>query len=136
MDQEADAAYSSALKLRPSDPVLLNDRAYFLAEIGRNPDEAIQLAKTALQHLPDNPALMDTLALSYISKGLIPDATEILNPLVRAHPGEPMFRYHLAMALLRGGGRDQARKELQIGLSKHPGRDDEAKIKELLSKLG
>ncbi|MGD1072138.1 MAG: tetratricopeptide repeat protein [Bryobacteraceae bacterium] len=136
MEQEADAAYSGALKLRPSDPILLNDRAYFLAESGKNPDEAIQLAKTALQHLPDNPALMDTLALSYIAKDMIPDATAILNPLVRAHPDEPMFRYHLAMALLRSGGRDEARKQLQISLRKRPARDDEGRIKELLARLG
>ncbi len=135
MNDAADKAYARATTLSPSDPAVLNDRAYFLAETGKDPDEAVRLARRALEQLPESPALADTLALSYIAKGVAPEAIRILDPLVRSNPNQPAFRYHLAMAMLRNGGRDQARKELQTSLTKHPTPEDEQKIRQLLATL-
>lgn len=134
--EQADAAYSRSLALNPSDPVLLNNRAYFLAETGKNPDEALRLAQSALLKIPDNPALLDTLAFSYIKKNKSGNAATILERLVHDYPDEAMFRYHLAMALADTGDRARAVKELEAGLTKHPSKEDQLKIKDLLSKLG
>jgi tetratricopeptide (TPR) repeat protein len=132
---QADSAYSRAVALKPSEPTLINDRAYFLAETGRNPDEAVRLAQKAVQLMPNNAALLDTLALAYIAKGTMPAAADILTVLVRSFPDVPMFRFHLAMVLLRNGGRDAAKKQLETSLTKHPGRDDEIKIRQLLATM-
>ncbi len=132
---KADAAYSRSLELNPADPILLNNRAYFLAETGNNPDEAVRLAQTALQKTPDNPFILDTLALSYAQKKMGDDAFQILQPLVVNYPNEPMFRYHLAMALVLRGEKAAARKELEGSLNKHPSKDDVVKIRAMLSKL-
>ncbi|MCU1260516.1 MAG: Tetratricopeptide 2 repeat protein, partial [Bryobacterales bacterium] len=135
MDQ-ADAAYARSVALNPNDPVLLNNRAYFLAETGKNPDEALHLVQSALLKIPDNPALLDTLAFSYIKKKSVDNARTILNRLVHDYPDEPMFRYHLAMALAQRGDRAAAIKELEASLTKHPSKEDQIKIRDLLSKLG
>ena len=132
---KADAAYSQSLQLNPTDPILLNNRAYFLAETGNNPDEAVRLAQTALQKTPDNPYILDTLALSYAQKKMGDDAFQILQPLVVNYPNEPMFRYHLAMALVLRGEKAAARKELEGSLNRHPSKDDVVKIRAMLSKL-
>ncbi len=136
MLDKAETAYSHSVELSPDDPVLMNNRAYFLAETGTNPDEAVRLAQSALQKNPDNPYILDTLALSYAQKKMGDDAFQILQPLVVNHPNEPMFRYHLAMALVLKGQKAAARKELEGSLTKHPSKDDALKIKALLSKLG
>lgn len=133
---EADAAYAKSVALKPADPTLLNNRAYFLAESGTNPDEALRLAQTALAKSPENPSILDTLALCYAQKKMGDNAFQILQPLVLNYPNEPMFRYHLAMALILRGDKDGARKQLEGSLSKHPSKDDLVKIKALLSRLG
>jgi tetratricopeptide (TPR) repeat protein len=136
MLDQADGAYSRSVEMSPADPVLLNNRAYFLAETGHNPEEAVRLAQSALQKNPNNPYILDTLALSYAQKKMGDDALQILQPLVTNYPNEPMFRYHLAMALVLKGEKAAARKELEGSLNHHPSKDDVVKIRALLSKIG
>lgn len=132
---QADASYARSLQSNPSDPVLLNNRAYFLAKTGRNPEEALRLAQSALSKLPENPSLLDTLAFAYIKSNKNANATAILNRLVQDFPNEPMFRYHLGMALAQTGDRAGAKRELEAGLTKHPTKEAQTQIQELLSKL-
>jgi len=132
---QADAAYERSLQSNPSDPVLLNNRAYFLAKTGRNTAEALRLAQSALLKLPDNPSLLDTLAFTYIKTNQSSNAATILNRLVQDFPNEPMFRYHLGMALAQSGDRAGAKKELEASLTKHPSKEAQIQIQDLLSKL-
>jgi tetratricopeptide (TPR) repeat protein len=136
MLEQADAAYSRSLKLNPADPALLNNRAYFLAETGNNPDEALRMAQNALLKAPESPGILDTLALSYVQKKMGDNAVQILQRLVISYPNEPIFRYHLAMALMLKGDKAAARKQLEESLTKHPSKDDVVKIRALLSRLG
>jgi Tfp pilus assembly protein PilF len=55
---------------------------------------------------------------------------------VRQKPKVAAFHYHLAMALFEKGDKGGARKELRDALANHPSREDESRIKDLLSKIG
>ncbi len=54
----------------------------------------------------------------------------------RKYPKFPTFRYHLGLALLEKGDKQGAKKELDAALASHPSRQDEARIRNLLSKMG
>jgi tetratricopeptide (TPR) repeat protein len=69
-----------SLRLRPSDPLLLNDLAWMLATNPnasvRNGAEAVELAGQALRLAGDQPALLDTLAAAYAEAGHYADSVK------------------------------------------------------------
>ncbi len=77
-DADAVARYREALRLEPGYAPVANNLAYLLATSGdarvRNPREAIRLARAALEILPDEPAVMDTLALGLAADGRVDEA--------------------------------------------------------------
>ena len=72
----------------------------------------------------------------YIKKNLSDNAIQVYHDLLAKQPNRSTFRYHLGMALYQKGDRVQARKELETALQNHPTKDEEAKIRELMGKLG
>lgn len=134
--EEAGVAYQRSLALSPNDPVLMNNRAYNLAESGGNLDEAVSLMEAALKKMPDNPALLDTLGWVYLKKGMTDSSIQVLSRIVRDNPDTPAFRYHLGAALLQKGDKAGAKRELEAGLAKNPTKEDQAKIKALMGRIG
>jgi len=61
---------------------------------------------------------------------------QILTTLVKRYPDAAVYRYHLGAALAAKGDRERARAELRAALLKKPAKQDEAKIRELLARLG
>ena len=133
--KEADADYQRSLALNPTDPALLNNRAFFIAESGGDLDEGLRLIKVALQQKPGEPGILDTLGWLYTKKGMNESAIDVLSKLVKLHPEETAFRYHLAVALFQKGDKASARQELETCLSKHPLKEDEEKIRNFLGGL-
>lgn len=133
---EAIASYRSALKLEPENPALLNDLAFYLAENGGNLDEALSMAQLAVQKVSGQPDFSDTLGWIYFKKNMPDAALRVFNILVSKNPRSPVFRYHLAVALAAKGDKARARSALSDALTRNPSKQDEAKIRELLARLG
>jgi tetratricopeptide (TPR) repeat protein len=133
---EAGTEYQAVLKAHPDNALALNDMAYFLSESGGNLDQALGLAQRAMQMVPGEPSFSDTMGCIYLKKGLRDSALQVFGNLVKKYPKYPTFRYHLGMALLEKGDTKNAKKELETALAAHPSRHDEARIKELLGKIG
>lgn len=133
---EAKAEYQNLLKQHPDSSVVMNDYAFFISQSGGDLDEALRFAQKALEASPGQPGFSDTIGCIYLKKGLRDSAIRTFNTLVQKYPAYSIFHYHLGMAMLDKGDKKAARKELQTALSNHPTRQDEAKIKELLSKIG
>lgn len=134
--EQARPIYEQVIKLQPDNPIALNNLAYMMAETGGDLDQALSLAERAKQKLPLDFNVSDTLGWIYIKKNLSDNAVSIFRDLVTKNPDSSTFRYHLAMALYQKGDRGAARKELQVALQKKPSKDEQAKIKELMGKLG
>jgi tetratricopeptide (TPR) repeat protein len=134
-DADAERAYRAALALQPENPLVKNNLAYLIAEKGGNLDDALRLAQEASRQQPDNTALADTVAFIYLKKNLPDSAIQILSNATRKNPKEPVFRYHLAMALLQKGDKSGARRECEAALAVGPGKADEAKIRALLARV-
>lgn len=61
--------YKSLLTKMPSNTIILNDLAYFLAENNERLPEALQYARRALDEQPNNPGYLDTYAYVLHKKG-------------------------------------------------------------------
>jgi tetratricopeptide (TPR) repeat protein len=133
---EAKPIYENVLKIDPGNVAALNNVAYILAEQGTDLDQALTYAERAKQKMPNNIDVSDTLGWIYIKKNLADQAINIFQDLVKKDPNRAVFHYHLAMAYYQKGDKPNAKKAAQTALQKTPGKDDEAKIKELLAKCG
>jgi tetratricopeptide (TPR) repeat protein len=131
--QEAIAAYRKALELNPNTPIAMNNLAYLLSEHGGDLDEALRLAQLALQRLPQQRYIADTVGWVFFKKNDIDSALQIFQGLVKKYPDEPAFRYHYGAALLKKGDRTRAKAELQAALDNKPPAEIEKKVRELLA---
>lgn len=134
--EEARPLYEQILKLQPDNPVALNNLAYLLAENGADLDQALTMAQRARQKMPQDNNVADTLGWIYIKKNLSDPAISIFRDLVRQDPERSTYRYHLALALMQKGDKPSAKKELETALRSKPSKDEEAKIRELITKIG
>lgn len=57
----ADSFFKAALKIDPANPLVLNNYGYSLSERGVRLDEALEMAKKAVEKDPDNGAYLDTM---------------------------------------------------------------------------
>ena len=133
---EAKPLYEQVLRLQPDHPIALNNLAFMMAESGTDLDQALTMAQRAKQRLPQDNNVSDTLGWIYIKKNLSDTAIGIFKDLVQKEPDRSTYRYHLAMALYQKGDKEQAKKECEQALKSNPPKDEEAKIRDLLAKLG
>jgi len=135
MKRESLPLYEAVLKGDPENVLALNNLAYTYAEEGRDLDQALTYAQRAKQKWPTNDDVTDTLGWVYIKKKLNDNAITIFKELTSRKPKNPQYHYHLGVAQFQKGDRSGARQSLQTALSLKPDKVDEAKIRELLSKV-
>jgi tetratricopeptide (TPR) repeat protein len=133
---QASAGYESALKLDPENALAMNNLAYLKAQDQVDLDRALSLAQRARQRLPDNIDVQDTLALIYVRKNLTDEALRMMRDLVDKRPNNPVYHYHLALALYQKGDKPGAKKELSTALSLKPAPADQLRIRDLMGKIG
>jgi Tfp pilus assembly protein PilF len=112
----------------------LNNYAYLLAEVGNEPEEALKYAQKAKELAPENPRYSDTLGWALYRKGLYPMAIRELERAT-AENGEPVFKYHLAMAYAKVGDLDRGRAVLRNGLKQDPNLAEAKLAQEMLGVL-
>jgi tetratricopeptide (TPR) repeat protein len=132
---QAKPIYEQILKIKPDNPVALNNLAFIKAEEGVDLDQALSMSQRARQAMPNAPEVSDTLGWIYIKKNLSEDAVRVFKDLTDKVPTNPTFHYHYGMALLQKGDKPSAKKELEKALEDKPSKGDEAKIRELLQKI-
>jgi Flp pilus assembly protein TadD len=114
---EAIRQYRVAIKLQPDNSSALNNLAYILADTGSNPDEALAMAKKALEKHPSDPLISDTIGLCYLKKGMLDTSLQVFDRLVRQFPRQATYRYHLAMVFVQKEDRQRAKAELQTAIN-------------------
>lgn len=134
--RQALPVYEGILKQDPNHLIALNNVAYRYADMGKDLDAALNYAQRAKQRAPTNDDVADTLAWVYIRKNLNDSAITVLKPLIAKQPRNPLFHFHLGLALLQKGERTAARQSLQTALSLNPSKEDETRIREALAKVG
>lgn len=117
---EAAKWYEQALRIDKQAAIAANNLAMIYADTGGNLDMAGQLAQTAKQQLPNNPAVSDTLGWIYYKRGLAALAVPALREAVGLEPQNPVYHYHLGLAYAKTGDKKQARTSLEQALKISP----------------
>jgi tetratricopeptide (TPR) repeat protein len=133
--KDAERVFEDAVRLRPDDAVLLNNYAYFLAELGSSLDRALAMAQKARLAMPRIPQFADTVGWIHMKRGEVEPARQIFESLVRNHPENQTFRYHLGLTALEAGDKRRAREELGRALDLDPQARQAVRIRELLERL-
>lgn len=131
--EAASRHYRAVLESQPDNAAVLNNLAWAAGQL-KSP-LAVQYAERANRLAPNQPAMMDTLAMLIVEKGEGRRALELLRRAVELAPNAPQIRLNLAKALIRTGDRTAARKELEQ-LNRLGGKfDGQAEIAQLLSQV-
>ena len=106
----AERLYTSVVKLQPNNAAAFNNLAWITGQL--NKPGAVELAETANKLAPNQPALMDTLAMLLADKNEYARALELQTKVLTAQPQNALFKLNLAKIHIKGGKKDLARKEL------------------------
>jgi cellulose synthase operon protein C len=107
---DAEARYRTVLERQPNSPLALNNVAWLLVKQGK--PGAVALAEKAVALDPDNPALLDTLAVALAADRQLPKAIEVQNRAVALGSGDPRLKLALARLYAQAGDKVKARNEL------------------------
>lgn len=126
-NEDAIREFELCYKQDPGDFRTLNNLAWLYSETGKgNMDIALRYAQEAREKEPTAPDVADTLAWVLIKKGTYGQAISLLQECVSKDGQNPVFLFHLGMAYVGKGDREQAKaylgRALQTGVN-FPGRD-------------
>ena len=133
--QEAIANYRESLRLDPENTSVMNNLAFALVETNGDLNEAMQMARRAVQKNPGNLEYTDTLGWVYLKKKENGSALQVFQTLRKQQPQNASFRIHLAMAYLASGDSSSAHHELTAAEELHPSLEQQSEIKQLLSHM-
>lgn len=96
------ADYRRLLDLDSENKIALNNISFMLLEYLHQPGEALKYAQKALELNPNDPHTEDTLGWVLYRQGLYDLSVKQLEAAAQ-HPGNPVWKYHLAMVYARLG---------------------------------
>ncbi len=107
----AEKQYLAVIATQPNNALAYNNLAWVTGKL--NKDGAIAYAEKANTLAPNQPALMDTLAVLLSEKGNYDRAAELQTKAVALQPQNPLFKLNLAKVYIKGGKKDLAKKSLE-----------------------
>jgi putative PEP-CTERM system TPR-repeat lipoprotein len=129
----AEAAYRHVVELQPNHVPSLNNIAWLMVK--SNKPGALPFAEKANELQPNQPALMDTLAVALAAENKLDQAIELQKRAVSLAPESNSLRLSLARMHVQAGQKPQAR-ELLESLSKLGDKlPEQAEVKSLLAAL-
>jgi len=131
--RQAAGQYEQILKSYPDNAAALNNLAWVYHET-KDP-RALQMAERAYKLQPDNGAIADTLGWVLVQEGQVQRGLELLRKAAKQAPNIPDIQYHLAVALVEGGAKEEARRTLAELVNSGQSFQDLGKAKLLLGQL-
>ena len=132
---EAQQWWEKALQIDNYAAAAANNLAWLYAEGRGNLEVALQLAMIAKSKYPNLAEVNDTLGWVYYRKDLIGQSMLYLQQSLDLEPNNPVFHYHLGMALARKGDDAKARRTLQRALQLDPKFPEAAQARKTLASL-
>ncbi len=106
----AEKQYLAVVKSQPNNALAYNNLAWVTGQL--NKQGAVAYAEKANTLAPNQPALMDTLAVLLSDKGDYEKAVDIQTKAIALQPENPLFKLNLAKIHIKGGKKDLAKKAL------------------------
>ncbi|MGC4081785.1 MAG: tetratricopeptide repeat protein [Vicinamibacterales bacterium] len=133
---DAEQTYKQILSIDPRAGVASNNLAYIYVSSDRNVDQALTLAQTAKEQLPDEPHVSDTLGWIYVKKNMLSSAIPHLETSASKTPDDPLAQFHLGMAYKQSGDFDKAKKALSRALALRSDFEGAAEARKALADIG
>jgi Tfp pilus assembly protein PilF len=116
--QEARERFERVISIDPSAAVAANNLAWIYADSGQNLADAVRLAQSALQRLPDVPDVLDTLAWAYYKSNTPALAVSPLTRCINVAGGAAGAgcHYHLGLVHARLGDVALAEQSLRTAI--------------------
>jgi tetratricopeptide (TPR) repeat protein len=99
---KSDASYEQALKLKPEDPYVLNNYAYYLSLRNEKLEKALEMSKKSNELQKNNPSFLDTYAWIFYKLGNYEDAylwmleakkhSAIITATIADHLGDILYK--------------------------------------------
>ena len=122
----AEADFLKALELNPDQPQVLNYLGYSWIDKDMHLDEALGMIEKAVEAVPQDGFVVDSLGWAFYKLGRLDEAVETLEKAVQLQPNDPELNDHLGDAYWRVGRRLEARFQWNIAASV----DTEGAVKE------
>lgn len=129
----AETRYREVLRVSPDHALALNNVAWLMVKQSR--PGALALAERANSLLPEQPALLDTLALALAAENQVERALALQRKTLEMAPEDPTLRLTLARLYLQAGNKAHARAELEDLRKLGTGFRDHAEVTALLKQV-
>ncbi len=113
---EADSLYEEALRLNPSNDLVLNNYGYSLAERNVQLERALGMAKKAVAAQPANGSYLDTMGWIYFRLGQFDDAAKFVKEAIAKGEANATVYEHLGDIYYRMNNRDAAIEQWNMAL--------------------
>jgi len=134
--EEEITEYRAVLRETPNQSMALNNLAYALAERNQNLDEALSLARRAVDAVPGSSVNLDTLGWVYFKKGMLADAENTMGRALLMEDGNrPTLHRHLVAVLDARAQWTPDRRALRALLETGSTPSEIARMKVLLAKI-
>jgi len=120
LEESAEARYRRVLALQPGNPLASNNLAMLLIRQARSADEALTLALSARNRLPDNATIEGTYGCALQSVGRHEEAIAVLGPVIAASATDAWAHYCRGSARAAEGDRDGATTDLSRAIELEP----------------
>ena len=130
---QAEVQYQKVLEIQPKNALAMNNVAWIMGQAKR--PGALALAQKANEILPDQPALMDTLAYLLALENQWQPAIDLQKRAMAAAPQNEGLRLTLAKIYVQAGQKAQARTELETLAKLGDKFAGQAEVKQLLAAL-
>lgn len=108
---DAEPRLLRVVALRPTHPLALNNLAWVLVTRGK--PGALAYARRAVDLMPDQVALIDTLAQALAAEGKGPEAMEQMRLALKQAPNDDDLRFNYAKIAIKAGDKVAAKTELE-----------------------
>ena len=125
---KAEADFKHALTLAPDQPFVLNYLGYSWADMGQNLAQARAMIDKAVQHRPNDGAIVDSLGWVMLRQGEVAEAVRTLERAVELDPEDASINGHLGDAYFAAGRKLEATYQWRRALTFNPEPDDVAKL--------
>ena len=129
---EAEGAYRAALQVDGDNAITMNNLAFLICENGGNLDEALSLARRAVQLMPDASEMADTAGWIQLKRNAVDDALAFFAAALAQEPDNTGYRSHLLQALSTMPEMTPALEEIAAQLQSGPTQATLVQLPELL----
>lgn len=114
--EDSDSMYERALRIDPSNHLLLNNYSYSLAERGIQLERALGMSKDAVRQLPTNQSYLDTYGWIYYRMGQYEEAERYVRKAIEFGSQSAVIHEHLGDIYFKLSKREKAMEYWQKAL--------------------